>query len=1608
MLKAVLPLVVLFAVILLVGTLNSAFASPSHPFITQWGQAGIEASGAFGNPQNAAIDSDDNVYVTDLGNNRVQKFNNDGTFLTAWGSSGSGAGQFNSPSGITVDENYVYVVDSQLNKIQKFDKDGNFITQWGVQGDLPGEFLLPNGITMGENSTVYVVDTGNHRVQQFTSEGEFLKEFGESGILEDQFISPMGITIDGLGNIYVSDSGSTSIKKFTKEGVFIKNLNSNVGGFPLRAQGIASDPEGNLYVADTGNNRILRLDPTGTAISVWGNIGIQPNEFLLPKDVVLDSNANLFVVDSNNNRIQKFATPIIVEIVEPEPEDPPTESEVILQPVNPIPGDLTKPVITPPNDLIIEATGVLTSISVGQALATDESGIQSLTHNAPDEFTLGTNTVIWTAIDGSGNMAIATQTVAISDTIPPVISTLSDILLEAENPTQNIVDLEIPTATDTVGVVSIESDAPEFFPIGDIIVTWTATDIVGNQATSTQKVSIIDTTSPTLYVPADIILEASSFDQNDVYLGESTVIDKGEIISITNDSPQLFGLGNTTVTWFVADAAGNTESRQQLVTILDSTSPEIIVPNDIISEAISTDSNIIDLGELTVNDIQDTTVTNDASDVFALGQTIVTWTATDSSGNSASATQLVTIVDTTIPTLIVPQDITSEATGITGNIVSLGEVTVEDISGIIAISNDSPESFDIGTTIVTWVVQDNYGNIAVAEQSVSVVDTTSPTIIAPAGIEIEAVDINENFVDLGQTTVDDLVEIESIQNDSPASFPIGMTTITWTVSDTSGNTATDTQIITIVDTTQPEIIAPEDIIAEATGPTGMAISLGESSASDIIGVDSITNDAPEIFLIGETVVIWTATDLHGNSASATQTVSVIDSTSPTITVPDNIIIEATTLTLNVVEIGMADATDAVGVASIENNMPEFFEVGETEVTWTATDAAGNTVTAAQLIKVVDTTPPTITPPESIVSEATSADSNILELTAATADDAVGVVSITHNAPDVFPVGDTIITWTATDSVGNSATASQLVSIIDTTTPSLYAPNAMTVEATNQFENIVDYGSATANDAVGVTSISSDAPNVFPLGLTSITWTAQDAAGNEYSAIQQIFVVDNTEPSLTIPPDVTVEAESIDSNLVDLGVAEANDSVFLESLTNDAPSVFQLGETIVTWTTTDSSGNSASATQLVTIVDTTAPSIVASNDIIAEANSLANNVILLVAPTTEDSVSSVTVTNDAPTEFVLGDTIVTWTATDDYGNSASDSQLITVIDTTNPTIVTPSDITIEASSQLENIVDIGIATANDLVGIASITNDAPASFPYGETVVTWTTIDTSSNSISDTQLVTVIDTTSPAITSPQDVVVEATGIDGNIVDIGTATASDILDVTSLTNDAPASFLLGDTIITWTAIDQDGNSASTTQTITVIDTTPPVLTVPENVIVDATSLDNLVSVGQATSTDLIDSSSVITNDSPETFPLGETIVTWSSVDMFGNAVNSTQIVEVQACGQPISYYNMIMGTPDDDIITGTNQPDLIFALGGDDIVTSDKGNDCVFGGEGDDILFGNEGNDYLVGDEGNDIIKGQSGNDVLVGGTGLDVIDGGDDQDTCIIENSNDDLVVKCEL
>ncbi|MCX6876655.1 MAG: HYR domain-containing protein, partial [Verrucomicrobia bacterium] len=176
-----------------------------------------------------------------------------------------------------------------------------------------------------------------------------------------------------------------------------------------------------------------------------------------------------------------------------------------------------------------------------------------------------------------------------------------------------------------------------------------------------------------------------------------------------------------------------------------------------------------------------------------------------------------------------------------------------------------------------------------------------------------------------------------------------------------------------------------------------------------------------------------------------------------------------------------------------------FPLGITTVTATAKDAANNTGTATFTVTVHDTTSPVVTPPADLTAEATSAAGAVVNYPAATASDAVGVTSLTysHASGTEFPLGITTVTVTAKDAANNTDTATFTVTVHDTTPPVVTPPADLAAEATSAAGAVVNYPAATASDAVGVTSLTySHASGAeFPLGITTVTVTAKDAANN---------------------------------------------------------------------------------------------------------------------------------------------------------------------------------------------------------------------------------------------------------------------------------------------------------------------------------------------------------------------------------------------------------------------------------------------------------------------------------------------------------------------------------
>jgi len=351
-------------------------------------------------------------------------------------------------------------------------------------------------------------------------------------------------------------------------------------------------------------------------------------------------------------------------------------------------------------------------------------------------------------------------------------------------------------------------------------------------------------------------------------------------ISIANNAPADFPLGTTTVVWSVFGLNHQKLTATQKVTVIDSTTPTMQLPADIAIEVETLLPVAINIGTATATDIFPLTITNDAPFSYAIGTTLVTWIATDSSGNRSASVQRVTLilVDRTPPIVTPPADFTTEANGPLTMLMPGIASAIDAIDGPLPTTNNAPSMYPLGNTLVTWSAMDAAANIGQAIQQITVVDTTAPQVNAPANVLAEATGPLTQ-IDIGQATSFDLVDISpSIRNDAPQAFPLGTTLVAWQATDNSGNVGTAWQRVELRDTTPPTVVPPADLNVEATGAYTL-VALGEASAIDVVdGVLVAVSDAPAAgFPIGNTSVNWSAQDRSGNSGSAAQTMVARDS-----------------------------------------------------------------------------------------------------------------------------------------------------------------------------------------------------------------------------------------------------------------------------------------------------------------------------------------------------------------------------------------------------------------------------------------------------------------------------------------------------------------------------------------------------------------------------------------------------------------------------------------------------------------------------------------------------------------------------------------------------------
>ncbi|MDP2137115.1 MAG: FG-GAP-like repeat-containing protein [Candidatus Didemnitutus sp.] len=295
-------------------------------------------------------------------------------------------------------------------------------------------------------------------------------------------------------------------------------------------------------------------------------------------------------------------------------------------------------------------------------------------------------------------------------------------------------------------------------------------------------------------------------------------------------------------------------------------------------------------------------------------------------------------------------------------------------------------------------------------------------------------------------------------------------------------------------------------------------------------------------------------DLSVKSAQPLEIVPVAtDTTPPVISAPSNIITEATGPSGAVVSFA-ASAVDAVDGSVPVLAIPpsgSTFALGTTTVDLGASDAAGNIATTSFNVTVRDTTPPAITAPANATAEASSAAGAVVTFAASAVDIVDGSVPVLAipSSGSTFALGTSTVDLGASDVAGNFGSATFTVTVVDTTAPVLSVPANQTIEAASAAGAVANF-SATATDAVGVTTITYSAASgsIFGLGTSTVTVTAKDAAGNSATGSFTITVQDTTAPVIS---SVTPSISSIwppNHKMVPIKVtAVSSDSVGITSL-----------------------------------------------------------------------------------------------------------------------------------------------------------------------------------------------------------------------------------------------------------------------------------------------------------------------------------------------------------------------------------------------------------------------------------------------------------------------------
>lgn len=594
------------------------------------------------------------------------------------------------------------------------------------------------------------------------------------------------------------------------------------------------------------------------------------------------------------------------------------------------------------------------------------------------------------------------------------------------------------------------------------------------------------------------------------------------------------------------------------------------------------------------------------------GTYTIIWTYTDNSGNTSTQSQNLTVIDIIPPTIaVLPNIIQNAGKDSCSAVVNYQLPTIND---------------NVSSTPIS--ISEGYGDNSIVFD-VPVTNSVSNLSFTSSG---DYQDIAHGHGESINVTVSLYNPLTSVWTD--------IQTIQTGISDYHfGGTNTNFTAITQVSKIR---FTASKVIGAALHFYNLMVNLNSIGLIQTKGLPS-----GSVFPVGKTTNTFTATDQAGNTSSTSFDITIVDAQKPVIQPINSIskFADATgswkgsaasiTILENCAGVSLNEQYfDANGnvIASKQSNnislsytlVAQIFPLGVNRVVLTATDAAGNVSDPVSFnLTVTDNTSPTIA---TVVSVTQSNDPGVcgayVKVPTPLATDNVGLRSFTNDytkgstAVAYYPVGTTIITWTAIDMNGNATTATQSVTVNDTELP-VFTSLPVDIAQTNDLDActaIVTWPAVFVSDNCGAGSGATTLNIVadhhsgeqFPIGTTKVTYTATDIHGNVAKASFNVIVTDNQAPkAITQPKTVTLS-----NGIVTITAAEINNASYDNcgtvtlSLSKTNFTCNDIGLVPVLLTVTDQYGNSSTATAMVTVVGQTLAStisVIPSNSVYTGGN-----------------------------------------------------------------------------------------------------------------------------------------------------------------------------------------------------------------------------------------------------------------------------------------------------------------------------------------------------------------------------------------------------------------------